>query len=115
MLPKPEIPDEFKLLADSLGFGEGFERTYRKWAVYVVSKDGEICLEKNNTDRFFKSRRFAEEAAERVNFLNLLMWNGSEYVKRKNPQMVAFVREIEVVERVVGSASDSGERGHSKS
>ena len=101
MTDKTPIPEEFSLLTSSLGFGPGFERTYRKWAVYVISKDGKIELEGNNSDRFFKSRRFAEEAAERINFISLLKWNGKEYVPRENPREVAFAREIEVTERVI--------------
>ena len=98
------IPDEFKLLSESIGFGEGFERTFEAWAVFIVSKEGKVETWGSRTDRYFKTRLNAEKEAERINFRETCMYDreSGNYVRRDPSRIryVAFPRKIEVTERI---------------
>ena len=100
---KFEIPPEIQLLAESLGFGPGYERTYKTFVVYVLDANGNIRTSRPRTDRYFKSRRFAQEDVDRVNRSFQYRWNYDEQRMEKidNPRGFAFVKEIEVTERIM--------------
>lgn len=98
-----EIPPEIQLLAESLGFGSGYTRTYKAFVVYVLDDSGSIRTSGPRTDRYFKSRRFAQSEADRLNRGFQYRWNYDEQGMEKidNPRGFAFVKEIEVTERVM--------------
>lgn len=96
---KFDVPPEIQMMAESIGFGRGYERTYRTFVVYVVRADGNVSVSSPRTDRFFKTRNGAKNEADRINNMYLYRYDREtgEYI----PKLYAFVKEIEVTERVV--------------
>ena len=97
------VPKEIELLADSIGFGPGYTRTYRTFAVYVVEADGRVGISRSRTDRYFKTRRFAQKEADNLNRHYGYRWNyeTNQPERLESPHAHAFVKEIEVTERIV--------------
>ena len=97
-----EPSSEIKLVAESFGFGPGYERTYKAYAVYVLGVDGSMFISGSRTDRYFKKRDFAQKEADRLNRMYCLRWDSSRNCyARVDPKCWAFVKEIEVTEKVM--------------
>ena len=99
---KVEPPPEIQMMAESIGFGPGYERTYKTFAVYLVKTDGTVRTSGCRTDRYFKTRRCAQAEADNINRWNLYRYDheAKDYVRVENPIEYAFVEEIEVTERI---------------